>query len=66
MRIYVCRNTWYTSGIINEENLKMRWEGDGTDIHPGFNLWLNNDHRDKSGDHIVYTYGGKGKTIYIF
>lgn len=54
-----CRNTWYTSGVIDEETLKMRWEGDGMDIEPGMQYWLNNDHKDKSGDHIVYTYGGK-------
>ncbi|VDI36265.1 Hypothetical predicted protein [Mytilus galloprovincialis] len=50
-------NTWYTSGVIDEETLKMRWEGDGMDIEPGMQYWLNNDHKDKSGDHIVYTYG---------
>ncbi|XP_071155484.1 contactin-like [Mytilus edulis] len=50
-------NTWYTSGFIDEETLKMKWEGDGMDIEPGLQYWLNNDHKDKSGDHIVYTYG---------
>ena len=56
---YPHRNTWYTSGVIDEETMRMKWEGDGTVIEAGTRFWRSDDDRNKPGDHIVYTYGGK-------
>ena len=37
----------------------MKWEGDGTAIEAGTRFWRSDDDRNKPGDHIVYTYGGR-------
>jgi hypothetical protein len=39
--------------------MRMKWEGDGTEIEAGTRFWRSDDDRNKPGDHIVYTYGGR-------